>query len=244
MFVIIDMSENKNRIFEKYRKHDIQLSRYDVSSSAPFFVLKGHRKYTDISKVKRVVECYGSAVFAKGYEVPEELRSLEFVPTVLPLKMLIKTVAEYFSRQECVGDLSVSVVDEFAKAGDSLQYLAKSVRYLRVITNRMDRYEFYCNQLYSSTGISVEMSNDLMTAYASDIIISLDDTRLTTFDKSKIIVHKKYSTNKNVRFLDKCDLEYKNFDCTRYGIDKFYFLCALYETCGYRLKDIPTFINT
>ncbi len=244
MFVIIDMSENKNRIFEKWRKHEIELNRFDVASAAPFFVLKANKKYTDIARVKSLVECYGSAIFAKGYEIPTQLRELEFQPSVLPLKMLIKTVADYFLRQEAMGEVSVSVVDEFAKAGDMLQYLAKSVRYLRVITSRPDRYELYSNKLYSSLGISVELSGDLMSAYGSDVIISLDDTKLEDFNKSKIVVHKKLSSNRNVYCLDKSDLKYKFFDCTRYGIDEFYFLCALYETCGYRIKDIPNFINT
>lgn len=241
MFVIVDMSDKRKRIFEKYRRHEIELKRHDVCSCAPFFVAKGHRDYTDYNELKKIVECYGVALFAKGFEVPDILAPLEFYPTVLPLKMLVKTVAEYFSKQQEMSDLTVTVVDKSAKAGDILYLLAKNVRYVRVVTSRMDRYGFFAEKIYNSMGISVELTNDLSHAYGSDIVISTDDKNLEHFDKCKIISYKKHTDNPNVFALSCSDLSYGKFNSEEYGIDKYLFICALYETCGYHLKEIPIF---
>ncbi len=241
MFVIIDMSNNQRRLFEKYRRHEIELKRHDVHSCAPFFVASCHRNYTDFDKLRAIVERYGVALFARDTQVPQQLVDLEFEPTVLPLKMLIKTVAEHLSRQEKRCDLTVSIIDKSAKAGDVLHYIAKQARYVSVLTSRMDRYEFYTERIYNSMGISVDLTDNLSSLYSSDIIISVDDKELDFFDKSKIISYRKYTQNQNVFTLCESDLFYKKFDCERFGIDKFRFVCALYETCGYHLKEIPIF---
>ncbi len=241
MFVVIDMSNNKKRLFEKYRYHEIELERHDVPLSAPFFVAKCHKKYTNIQQLKRIVECYGCALFPQSSEIPNEIRELQFKPETLPLKMLIKTVAEHFSKQQELFDTSVSIIDKSAKAGDMLHLLSKHVRYVRVVTNRPDKYALFADNLYSSMGISVEITSNILSAYSSDLVISLNDLHLDGFDKSKILVYEKSTQNKNVFCLNKCDSVYPDFDSKKYNIDSFLFLCALYETCGYRLPYLPSF---
>lgn len=53
MFVIIDMSDDRKRIFEKYRRHDIEIKRFDVKGCAPFFCLKAHRRFYDAEEIKK-----------------------------------------------------------------------------------------------------------------------------------------------------------------------------------------------
>lgn len=241
MFVVVDMSNSPKRIFEKFRHHEIELKRYDVKGCAPFFVARCHRDYTDFAELKAIIERYGVALLPDGEAAVKQLAPLEFVPTVLPLKMLVKTVGEYFCSRDVRCDLAVTVIDKSAKVCDVLPILAKNVRYVRVITSRYDRYEMCAEDIFNSYGISIDVSDDLSVSYGSDMIISLDDKELASFDCGKIICFKKYTQNPNVFTLSQSDLLYKKFDSEKFGIDKFTFVCALYETCGYYLSQIPVF---
>ncbi|MBQ8227747.1 MAG: hypothetical protein IJZ88_01905 [Clostridia bacterium] len=241
MFVIVDMSDGQKRIFEKFRKHEIELKRHDVKGCAPFFVAHCHRDYTDFDELKKIVSRYGVALFAQNDILTQKLTPVAFTPTVLPLKMLIKTVGEFFARQSERCNLSVAVIDKSARACDTMSTLAENVRYVRVITSRFDRYEICASEIFASYGISIDLSDNVASAYGSDVVISVDDAGLSNFDRGKIICYKKQTQNKNVFTLSQSDLNYAKFDCERYGIDKFTFICALYETCGYHLPHIPCF---
>lgn len=241
MFVVVDVSDNRKRLFEKYRSHEIQLKRYDVSGCAPFFVAKCHRRYTDFDDLIKTISRYGVALISEGDDLEEKLSSVLFSPSVLPLKMLIRTIGEHFLRQGGKNNQTVTVVDRAAKGCETLPVLAKSVRYVRVVTSRFDRYESCASEIFSSYGISIDLSDDLATAYGSNVIISLNDNGLEDFDCGKIICYKKLSRQRNVFELTSCDLDYKKFDCKAYGIDPFTFVCALYETCGFSLPQIPIF---
>lgn len=241
MFVVIDMSDEKQRLFEKYRKHEISLKRYDVRSATPFFVAKCHKKYTDFNELKRIINRYGVALFDEKTEIPELLKELAFEPSVLPLKMLVRTVSEYFAGQKSRCDLSVAVIDVSAKVCDVLPLLARQVRYVRVITSRADKYDLCADTIYKTLGISVEISDDLISAASCDIIISVDDKQSDFFTDAKIICYNKTTQKSNVFSLKDSQISYDKFDCDKYGINKFTFICALYETCGYHLKEIPVF---
>lgn len=241
MFVVVDMSVRQRRLFEKFRKHEIELKRHDVKGCAPFFVARCHRDYTDFDELKKIISRYGVALLPEGDEAEQHLSSVMFTPTVLPLKMLIKTVGEHFERQGSRCNLTVTVIDKAAKGCDALPALAKNARYVRVVTSRFDRYEICAGEIFASYGISIALSDNIATAYGSDVIISLDDSELSDFDCGKIICYKKLTENKNVFTLSQSDLSYKKFDCEHYSIDKFTFICALYETCGYYLTQIPCF---
>lgn len=241
MFVVIDMSEDRKRIFEKFRKHEIELKRYDVKGCAPFFVAKCHRNYTDFNELKQIVSRYGVALFSKEEHLSGELVYLQFTPEVLPLKMLVKTVGEYFSFNKVMCNKTITIVDPKARACNELKLVAQKVRYVRVITSRFDRYRFIADEIFESYGISIDLCEKISTSYGSDIIVTLDDTPFADFDYGTVICFKKHTNNKNVVMLDQSDLCYDKFDCNAYGIDKFTFISALYETCGYHLPQIPVF---
>lgn len=241
MFVIVDMSDGRKRLFEKFRRHEIELKRHDVKGCAPFFVAKCNRKYTDLSELKRLISRYGVALAGQDEMLRNELGDILFEPTVLPLKMLVKTTGEYFAREKERQNKTVTVFDENARACDVIGCLARNVRYVRVVTSRFDRYEIASAEVFASYGISIEISDNLATAYGSDVIISLTDKPFAEFDCGRIICYKKHTKNPNSYALNHTDLSYDKFDCERYGIDKFTFICALYETCGYYLKKIPVF---
>ncbi len=241
MFVVVDMSDNRKRIFEKFRQHEIELKRHDVKGCAPFFVAQCHRNYTDFDELKRIISRYGVALIPQDERLLVELGSLVFEPTVLPLKMLIRTVGEYLIRNKDKQNIIATVVDDNARACDMIQFLACNVRHIRVITSRFDRYNLIAAELFASYGINLELSEDISSAYGSDVIVSLNDKLFGGLDYGNLVCYKKYSENKNVFVLDKCNLSYDKFDSERYGIDKFTFVSTLYETCGYYLPKIPAF---
>lgn len=241
MFVIVDMPDSKKRLFEKFRRHEIELKRHDVKGCAPFFVASGYRNYTDFAQLKKLISRYGVALVGQDEMLRNELGSVMFEPSVLPLRMLVQTVGEYFLREKEQRNKTVAIVDENAKACDVVGSLARNVRYVRVITSRFDRYEITAAEIFNAYGISVELSDNLATAYGSDVIISLDDKAFGDYDYGRIFCYKKYTRNRNSFVLNHTDLSYNKFDCERYGIDKFTFICALYETCGYHIRKMPVF---
>ncbi len=241
MFVVVDMSGGRKRIFEKFRRHEIELRRHDVKGCAPFFVAKCHRGYTDFDELKKMISRYGVALVGQDNELKKELSSVLFEPAVLPLKMLVQTVGEYFWREKEQRNKTVAIFDENAKAYDVLGTLARNVRYVRVVTSRLDRYETTAAEIFNSHGICVELSDNVATAYGSDIIISLNDKPFADYDYGRIFCYKKYTGNSHVFVLNHTNLGYDKFDCEQYGIDKFTFICALYETCGYHIRKIPVF---
>ena len=241
MFVIVDMPDGRKRIFEKFRRHEIELKRHDVKGCAPFFVASCHRNYTDFNELKKLISRYGVALVGQDEMLRNEMSSVLFEPTVLPLKMLVKTVGEYFGREKENQSKTVTVFDDNARACDVISFLARNVRYVRVVTSRFDRYEIAAAEVFASYGISIEISDNLATAYGSDVIITLSDEPFKDFDCGKVICYKKHTQNPNFFALNQTNLSYDRFDCERYGIDNFTFVCALYETCGYYLKKIPVF---
>lgn len=240
MFVIIDMSDAKKRIFEKYRKHETVITRHDVCSSAPFFVARAHKLYPDLAELKHIVTRYGCAIASDGVFLPDSFDSLMFRPHILPLKMLIKSAAAALSSKG-KSNISVTVIDKDAKVPSDIEQLVPFARRVRVITAKHSLYDESVSRIYKNLGAVVMVSDNYSTAYGSDLIISLDDKELNGFDYGKIIVYKKYSPQSNVFVLDKCRFNYHGFDSEKYGVDSYLFLCALYETCGYRLDQLPMF---
>lgn len=244
MFVIIDMSDDRKRIFEKYRKHDIEMKRFDVKGCAPFFYLKAHKEYYDAAEIKETVNCYGQALFAHGFAPPRALADLEFKPYTLPLKMLVCSAAAYYrSLSAKKRNVTVTVIDQRAKCGDVIGTLAECVRYVRVISDKTDRYESICREIYKKSGAAITVTDDIACAYGSDMILSVDNKSISDFDCGKIMVYKKSAEQKNAYSFSSCNAEYPLFDCDKAGIDSYLLLCALYETCGYRIEEMPLFKN-
>lgn len=242
MFVIVDMSDNRKRLFEKYRRHDIETKRFDVKSCAPFFVAKSHREYTGLELLKETVKRYGFALFPDKEKPPQPLEELTFTPHVLPLKMLIKTAANHYGALKSAQQkVTVSVVDKMGKASDMIGELASAVRYVRVVSAKTKLYESVSQKIYERCGAVVMVTDNFSTIYGSDIILSVDDKGLENFDVGTIIVYQKYSNLKNVHVMNNTSINYAKFDSESLGVNKYRFICALYETCGYRIYDVPIF---
>ncbi len=241
MFVIADMSDERKRIFEKYRKHEIILHRHDVKGCAPFFVAECHKKYTDLNELKSIVERYGVALFPDKADIPQIMKPLSFEAEVLPLKMLVKTVGDYLSKSKSHFDITVSIIDPGAKCCDVICEIASKVRFVRVITNRCDRYDICIRQIFNSLGIRIEVTDDISSANGSDAVICINDSQALRTDCKKVICFNKTCEEMNSTVLLETDARYEKFDSSIYGISPFRLLCALYETCGYHLTKIPLF---
>ena len=240
MFVIFDMSDDRKRIFEKYRKHETVIKRHDVCSSAPFFVARAHRLYPDFEELRQIAVRYGCALAADDICLPASFDSLMFTPQILPLRMLIKSAAQALS-QKSKSNISVTVIDKNAKATGDIEQLVPLARSVRVITAKPAAYDETVSSIFNTLGAVVILSDNYSTCYGSNLIIAPDDRELDGFDYGKIIVYKKYSSQANVTSLNKCAFKYRGFDSEEYGVDSCLFLCALYETCGYRLNQLPVF---
>jgi hypothetical protein len=128
-------------------------------------------------------------LFNEKTEIPESLKELAFEPSVLPLKMLVRTVSEYFAGQKSRCDLSVAVIDVSAKVCDVLPLLARQVRYVRVITSRADKYDLCADTIYKTLGISVEISDDETRNYVLTVELP------STVDEDEILTMIKYKSS-------------------------------------------------
>lgn len=241
MFVIVDMSDNTNRLFEKHRKHPVSVNRVDVMGCAPFFTAKAHCKYTNTADLEKVIRRYGCAIFSSG-NVPLELKSLCFTPQVLPLKMLVKTAARYFMNADSTAKkATVTVFDPSAKACDEVSRLCTSVRYVRVVTKKTAVYEKLSNEVFNECGAVLCVTENPQTAQGSDLVIALNSKMIDSVEFKNAVVYKKTTPRRGVTELSKCRIKHLLPACAKGFDDDFLILSALYETCGYKIDNIPVF---
>ena len=241
MLAVVDLTDKRKRLFERFRKHGIDIERLYIDGAEPVFLIRAHREYTDFSRLRPVIESCGKAVFLNN-EMPDELADLQFQPYALPLKMMVKSAADHFKKQpKSSCRVTLSVIDEFAQACKEVSLAVRYVRCVRVITSKGGRYEQTAQNLFNQCGASLMISDDLNTANGSDYIISYDDRYLNDIEFKYGMVYKSNLRLRNV--VQMCGSEViTDFHCDAVGeSDKFQFLCALYEECGYKADPIPSF---
>ncbi len=241
MFVIADFTNEEKRLFEKFRKHDFEFTRCNVQGCAPFFILRGHRLYSDMAEAENIIKQFGLAIF-KDDIVPGELGRYKFKPRVLPVKMIIKSVCEVYSDcPELSKNITVSVFDPYAKFCDEVTELSCCVRFLKVVTKRTDVYEKIQQKIYSMNGAAIYVGNNQASADGSDIAIALSDDELTEREIKYAFVYYKSSFDRNIFQAQKYILPISGYEKEAEKVDYFSFFSALYETCGYKILKIPSF---
>lgn len=244
MLAIVDLTDSRERIFEKFRKHEIIINRVDIEKTQPVFVIKAHRKYADFSLLEKIIKRYGKAIFINNL-VPEGFQYLSFKEYELPLKMLIKTAAEFYKLRPKYGKtISVGIFDRSACARAETASLCRFVRCVRVVTDKTEIYEKCAERVYKDCGAGMLVSRNSLTANGCGLVIAVDDNCINDIYFKKAVVYRKYSNNNGVSELN----EYRDAAILplpeSFGIDRFTLLCALYEECGYRQGDISVFSKT
>ncbi len=244
MFVIVDFDDNRNRRFEKYRKHIIETKRCDVLGGAPFFIARAHDVYYDKQELSEIIRQCGTAIFRNG-KIPCGFEKYKYSPSVLPLIMLVRSAAQFFEEQPLAGrNLSVSVVDKNGYAAEETVHLSRFVRFIRVATGRPDMYYRAEQEAYRTFGAVITSGSDISLIYGSDCVIALSDNELCASGAKCCLVYLKSTMCDNVFALQKSTFEYNGFENETAGVDRFEFLCALYETCGMKIKEKPIFSET
>ena len=244
MLAIVDLTDSRERIFEKFRKHEILISRADIEKTQPVFIMKAHRKYTDFSLLEKIIRKYGKAVFLNNI-IPEGLEYLSFKEYVLPLKMLVKTAAEFYKLRPKYGrNLSVGIFDKPACACEEAASLCRFVRCVRVVTDKTETYEKCADRVYKDCGAGMLVSRKRFTANGCGLIIAVDDKCINDIYFGKAVVYRKFSNNNDVSELNECRDSVILPLSDSLEIDRFTLLCALYEECGYRQGGIPLFSGT
>lgn len=243
MFVIVDLTDERKRRFEKYRKHIIETKRCNVMGGAPFFVAKCHRQYFNRAELERIIKRCGAAIFKDGI-IPDGFQKYSFTPSVLPLRMLVNSAAEFFKENPSAGrNMTVSIVDESAVSQKEVVALSQYVRFVRVITNRPDLYFSAELEAYNSFGAVLLVSKSVAAVKDSNLLIALNDEIFTPQEVKNAIVYSKKSYCENVFSAKESSFVLSEFEKETLGIDKFCFICALFETCGYKIQKIPTFCD-
>ena len=243
MFVIVDLSDERKRRFEKYRKHIIETRRCDVFGSAPFFIAAGHGVYFDRAELENIIKRSGTALFRYG-RIPAGFEKYSYSPSVLPLKMLVRTAALHFREAPVKSrNRTVSVFDRYAFAADEVEELSEYVRFVRVITDRPDVYYASQQRAYKACGAVITVGSERELAAKSDCAIALNDEQFDPLCVKAALVFSKNSACDNVFEAKNSSYTLKEFEEESAGIDRFLLLCALFETCGYKISEIPIFFD-
>lgn len=243
MFVIVDFSDERKRRFEKHRKHIIETKRCDIFGGAPFFIASAHRVYFDRAELEGIIKQCGTAIFRDGI-VPDGFEKHRFSPSVLPLRMLVKSAAEFFSgAPPAARNKTVCVADRYAYAAEETAELSHHVRFVRVITDRADVYYAVQREVYRSCGAVMSVSADRNLTYGSDCVMALSDVDFDPLSVPFSFVYRKHSHCDSVFTAKESSFLPSGFEKETVGIDKMEFLCALFETCGYKITEIPVFCN-
>lgn len=243
MFVIVDFSDNRKRRFEKFRKHIIKTKRCDLMGSAPFFVAECHRDYFDPAELEGIIKQCGTALFKDGF-IPRGFEKYQFVPSVLPLRMLVRSAASFFrDLPSAKRNISVCVIDEYAYAVEETAALSQYVRFVKVVSKRADLYSSAVEKAYNSFGAVIAVSSDGSLAENSDLVISLNDEKFNMSNIKCGIVYSKKTYSDSIFNVHESSFLLPGFKNETQGIDDFLFLCAVFETCGYKLSEIPIFCD-
>ena len=241
MFVIVDFSDERKRRFEKHRKHIIKTKRCDIFGGAPFFTASAHKIYFDRAELEGIIRQCGAAIFRDG-AVPDGFEKYCFTPSVLPLRMLVKSAAEFFSgAPPAVKNKTVCVADRYAYAAKETAELSRHVRFVRVITGRADAYYAVQKEVYNSSGAVMSVGEDANLTYGSDCVIALSDGVFDPLSVPLSLVYQKNSHCDSVFAARASSFLPSGFEEATAEIDKLEFLCALFETCGYKIPEIPVF---
>ncbi|MCQ2480197.1 MAG: hypothetical protein MJ120_06095 [Clostridia bacterium] len=243
MFVIVDLTDEKIRRFEKYRKHIIETRRCDVFGGAPFFIAKAHGVYFDHDELEGIIKRCGTAIF-KENKIPDGFQKYRFTPQVLPLRMLIATATDYF-RKVSAGERNrtVCVMDKLAYGLEDTVNLCRYVRFVRVITERPDVYLAAQRESYLKWGAVMTVGTDRSLSAKSDCVIALSDTEFDPLSVKFAMVYEKKSACDNVFAPETSGFLPPNFKDEAAGIDSFELFSAIFETCGYKIEKIPYFYD-
>ncbi|MBQ7595905.1 MAG: hypothetical protein IJU45_04485 [Clostridia bacterium] len=204
-------------------------------------LIKSHGRYSDFDTLKKTIIRCGKALFINGY-VPDGFDELKFNAHILPLRMLVKTAAEYFKLlPKASQKIVVSVFDKTGCACDETEQLCRYVRSVRVITDNIKAYEKCAEVVYKSCGACLLVSGIKYTANKSDVIITANDTPIGDIEFKKAVVYKKYTENTNIYELNECRKTVEIPELNYVKIENFTLMCALNEECGYKLNPIPVF---
>lgn len=241
MFVIIDLSDVRKRRFEKYRKHIIETKRCDIFGSAPFFIARGHSEFYDYDELEGIIKRCGAALF-KNKNIPDGLEKYEFSPSVLPLKMLIKTAAEFYRNLPAEKrNVKVSIYDRYARAVSETAELSRYVRFVSVMTLRPGAYRKAAQSVYEESGAVIKVRDFAEREKECTLTVALSDREIIPSVSELCIVYSKYSACDNVFAAQISTFMPEGYEKECDGIDRFRFFCALFETCGYRISEIPQF---
>ena len=155
--------------------------------------------------------------------------------------MLVRTAAECFrslplAQRRC----SVCVADPLGCATDEVALLARYVRSVCVATRKTALYARAAQQICRDCGAAIKV----LPAGAPgkfDILLAAEEQQLAPYTFRHAAVYRKSSASSDVTVLQRSAAAYAWFDPSPYGVDETLFLCALHESCGFRLRETPVF---
>ncbi len=227
MFDVITISEpiKKAKLFKK-RKCKIEALQTAVRGGAPFRLIKVTPGYkgVDWQAVARCAGC-GSQSVISNISLPPASSLKAFSADTLPLLIMLNTAAKSLSKDEAAKKRRLLITDKYAVLPDYIDKIVLGAARIKIVTDFPDKYYSAAVRVMERFGASITVCNQVEKSEKFDASIGLETIVATplpfTFDK--------VSSEELIQIIPE---EYLRL-CPE-GIDKFTFICALFECSGVR----------
>ncbi len=222
MFSVLNVEESKQKFFRK-RKCNVESLLNPVKGAAPFKVINVlcGKKGIDWRTVSAAAGCSArSMLVPEGVFVPSYISIKLFEPEVLPLLIMLNTAVAYLSRGE-IAKNKLIIVDRNAVLPEYIKRVVMFAAQITVVTDCPEKYCGCMTELMEKCGAGIRVCNQPDSKVKYDVAVTSDEAV-----NSSVCLDATDLTEENVTIPD----EYLRM-CPE-KIDKFIFLCALFECSG------------
>jgi hypothetical protein len=226
-------------------KSQIDIERVTLSECQPFFIVTTMAKGGKVPW-KAVEYSLGRLsdrmILPKGVKPPENsaVKVIDFTYD-LTAQMLLNTAISISNQNTLASQRqSIAIVDRKGIYFNKIEKIVKSVSIVRIVTDKVERYEEIAKEMYYKWGASISVSDDINLALQSDMIVSpfeqITKTNALVFstDLCKNATHKTLISPK-ITLPNNLNLPVLK------NIDEHSFVSALYEFCGCKKLEQESF---
>lgn len=222
MFSVLNTVEAKQKFFRK-KKCRVEALLSPVKSAAPFKVINAEcgRKGIDWHTVAAAAGCSArSMLVPEGLTVPPYSSIKLFEPEVLPLLIMLNTAVIHLKRGEAAKNKLV-IIDRNAVLPDYIERVVMHAARITVVTDQPEKYYPCMADLMEKCGAGIRVCNQPDSKIKFDVAITFDEAvnARICLDASKLSADDIAIPEECIRMCpDK--------------IDRFSFVCALFECSG------------
>ena len=222
MFSVLNIEEQKQKFFRK-RKCRVEALLSPVKGAAPFKVINAvcGKKGIDWRTVAAAAGCSArSMIIPIGTHLPSYSSIRLFEPEVLPLLIMLNTAAVYLGRGEATKN-KLLIIDRKAVLPDYIGRVVMLAAHVTVVTDCPEKYYPCMADIMERHGAGLRVCSQLDLKVKYDVAVTCGETA-----NAEICLDAAEVSENNITIPDEC------LRLCPEKIDRFLFLCALFECSG------------